>query len=418
MSYTCGFLAGLLFFTLDCYSQTTYPYSTTGQAVFVQSPYNSSLYTNYPYNPSPTSASRLPAYTTNQAVFVQQPYGQAQQTITSYPARSQYGLPYSESNYASPTAYPSTVNPAYPYATTNSYTSSPYTTTSQVPTPGYPYTSQSYTSTAVYPYTTTKQLPQYPNATFVQKGDVRYPTSTYNAYPETTVTQYPYTTTTSIYPQTTTLPNTPPPPAPRYVTNRQSIMREAYDTVPGQVNVPYPTEIPATSTSPTLGYQQSGFGLEGLMQRHGELIYQLITATFTNSPSDGIKTQLTDNANAIGRNLTSLYGTDVGGKMTALLQQNIQFAIEYFNAIKTNNETMANQSLNQWIAQGQAIGNFVSTFNANIPSQNSVAMWTTQINLEAQIAIAYAGLQKVKAVQYKRQLQAHLGAMGAALSGR
>src|SRR5689334_1498043 len=77
------------------YSQPAYPYSS-GQAVFVQSPFNSSLYTNYSFNPRESAPHRLPAYTTNQAVFVQQPYATAQQTVTSFPTTYANSLPVTE----------------------------------------------------------------------------------------------------------------------------------------------------------------------------------------------------------------------------------------------------------------------------------------------------------------------------------
>ncbi|CUI17059.1 Conserved putative secreted protein [Candidatus Protochlamydia naegleriophila] len=242
-----GVVSALLMIASYANAQVNYPY-TSGQAVFVQSPYNSSLYTNYDYNSRQGAINRLPAYTTNQAVFVQRPY-MSQQTVASYPSNDRYNLPRTESRYTSPTAFPTTVAPAYPYGTTSSYISGRYTTTTQTPTYNYPYPTSSYTSTLNYPYTTTTPTTTYPSTT-VQQGPASYypgsqlsptgyqaagynayksnyaqptttalqrpanaPSAIYNdAYPVTTVSQYPYPTSTTAAPETIIQPAPPPKP--------------------------------------------------------------------------------------------------------------------------------------------------------------------------------------------------------------
>lgn len=196
------------------YSQATYPYSS-GQAVFVQSPYTSSLYTTYQYNPTHTAPQRLPPYTTNQAVFVQRPYATAQQTVTSFPTVYANGLPLTENRYMPPTAFPTTVAPPYPFATTPFYPSSTYDMTIQSPTYGYPYTGVDYTTDYTYPYTTSTQTGQYQipiverTTTTIRPSPVPYPnttpttydSATYVAYPITIVQKYPYPTTTTAAPE-------------------------------------------------------------------------------------------------------------------------------------------------------------------------------------------------------------------------
>lgn len=193
-----GILANCLLFPA-LFSQINYPYSS-GQAVFVQSPYNSSLYTNYNYHPYEATPHRLPVYTTNQAVFVQQPYATTSQTVTSYPSIDHNSLYNTENRYASPAAYPTTVQPAYPYATVSEFPSSPYTTTNQSATYTYPYIARSYTETDIYPYATSTQVTPYP-ATVVERVPNSRVTTTYNAYPVTTVSKYPYPTTTTSAPE-------------------------------------------------------------------------------------------------------------------------------------------------------------------------------------------------------------------------
>jgi hypothetical protein len=212
-----------LLFSSLLQAQTTYPYSS-GQAVFVQSPYNSSLYTNYDYNSRQGSVNRLPAYTTNQAVFVQKPY-MSQQTVTSFPSTNYNNLPLSDNRYTSPNAFPSTVAPAYSYGTTSSQQTGRYTTTIQTPTStytsttSYPYTST--TPTVVYPSTSVQQTPintsssaQLPTGRGYSQSSLNpssttlnQPTNTSsviynNAYPVTTVSQYPYPTSTTAAPET------------------------------------------------------------------------------------------------------------------------------------------------------------------------------------------------------------------------
>ncbi len=225
-----GVLSSVLLWVNYGYTQAP-PYSS-GQAVFVQPQFNSSLYTNYTYNPYQSAPQRLPPYTTNQAVFVQQPYATAQQTITSFPTNYSNSLPYTLNRYTPPSAYPSTVAPAYPYANVGLYVSSPYTTTSQSPTYRYPYSGADYTTTYTYPYTTSVQTVQYPDpiiervpstysygnavpgVVYPAPGNIQqmttsypattpqgYPSTTYNAYPVSTITKYPYPTSTTAIPE-------------------------------------------------------------------------------------------------------------------------------------------------------------------------------------------------------------------------
>lgn len=228
---------GSLLLVSSASAQPQYPY-TSGQAVFVQSPFASSLYTNYTYNQHESAPHRLPSYTTNQAVFIQQPYATAQQTVTSYPSEYRNTLPRTENRYMSPSAFPSTVAPAYPYANVGLYISSPYTTTTQNSTYTYPYRGVDYTTTYTYPYTSSTQTVPYPptivegggnsvgatpslsyplppnvqvitnaNPTGVTQG---YASTTYNAYPISTTVQYPYPTTSSGVPEVIVQPTVRP----------------------------------------------------------------------------------------------------------------------------------------------------------------------------------------------------------------
>lgn len=223
------------------YSQVTYPY-VSGQVIFVQSPYNSSLYTNYNYRPYDTAPQRLPPYTTNQAVFVGQYYATTPQTITSYPSYYADSLPYTENRYTSPAAYPTTTILAYPYATVGGIVSSPYTTTTQSAAYRYPYIPKDYESTYTYPYTTSINTNAYPTTVIEQVPGTHNPigqtissssiqqlapaysanifeqghsSTTYNAYPITTDVRYPYPITSSVEPQTIVQPIAPPPLPPR-----------------------------------------------------------------------------------------------------------------------------------------------------------------------------------------------------------
>ncbi|MBA2369519.1 MAG: hypothetical protein H0V82_10925 [Candidatus Protochlamydia sp.] len=234
-----------LFYSSYSYSQVNYPY-TSGQAVFVQSPYNSSLYTNYDYNSRQGTTNRLPAYTTNQAVFVQRPY-LSTQTVTSYPSSSFTGLPRTDSRYYSPAAFPSTVAPSNPYGANYSDIGGQYTTTNQTPTYNYPYPTSSMTSTSNYPYTQTTPISIYPSTSVQQQGmsgpayqttglntyqgatystypgtmnqatttmqNMNMPGAIYNdGYPVTTISQYPYPTTTTAVPETIIRPAPQPQP--------------------------------------------------------------------------------------------------------------------------------------------------------------------------------------------------------------
>lgn len=224
------FFLAILLFSSGVYSIVDYPYSS-GQVIFVQSPYNSSLYTNYNYNAHESAPQRLPNYTTNQAVFVQQPYATTNQTVASYPSKYFDNLPRTESRYMTPAAYPTTVAPAYPFANaTGGYPASPYPTTSQTSVYNYPYQARDTTTVYTYPYTSTAQTTTFPpptiervpssysagyTKTYGSPGSAQqtipaftgnlyqgHPSATYSAYPTTTVTKYPYPITSSANPET------------------------------------------------------------------------------------------------------------------------------------------------------------------------------------------------------------------------
>lgn len=227
-----------LFAASYSYSQVNYPY-TSGQAVFVQSPYNSSLYTNYDYNSRQGTTNRLPAYTTNQAVFVQRPY-LSTQTVTSFPSSTYNGLPSTESRYYSPAAFPTTVAPAIPYGTLYSDVIGQYTTTNQTPTYNYPYPTSSITSTTSYPYTQTIPISVYPS-TGIQQGTSRpaYQTGGLNTYQGATYSTYP-----SAYSSVTT--------TPQYINKPSAIYNDAYP-VTTISQYPYPTTttaVPETIIQP------------------------------------------------------------------------------------------------------------------------------------------------------------------------
>jgi hypothetical protein len=228
----------------SAYSQQTSPQNPSysgGQAVFVHSPYGSSVYTDYTYDPNRSVGNRLPPFTTNQAVFVQQPYSDATQKVTTYPTTGQYSLPYTESGYSNPTAYPGTTSPAYPFATVRSYTSSPYSTVTQYadynyPNTGYPNASNSYSSaTMTSPYTTTRQLP----TSYIQNTNPNaYPTSVYSTYP------------TSVYQATT--------PSKGTTFSNYS----AYPNAPSAYQSPYPlsTALPESNLQqPKTSSSQEGY---------------------------------------------------------------------------------------------------------------------------------------------------------------
>lgn len=239
-----GIIIGLLFSLLVFYpyanAQVNYPYSS-GQVIFVQSPYASSLYTNYNYNPHESAPQRLPNYTTNQAVFVQQPYATTQQTVTSYPSTYLDNLPRTDNRYMTPSAYPTTVAPAYPFANVTGYVASPYPITAQSSTYTYPYRGKDSNTVYTYPYTTDARTVAYPppvvekvptaygatstTASYLSGGLGQpaapaytgnayrsYQSATYNAYPISTITQYPNPITSSAIPQTVIQPTKPPPP--------------------------------------------------------------------------------------------------------------------------------------------------------------------------------------------------------------
>ncbi|WP_068468779.1 hypothetical protein [Candidatus Protochlamydia phocaeensis] len=186
------YLGSFLLLSASAYSQ-----QQPGQAVFVQPPYGSSVYTEYRYNPNPQMSNRLPAYTTNQAVFVQQPYGSTpNMRVNAYPSTTRYSTSTNASRYSTPADFPSTTAPAYPFATVRSYASNPYPTTVQYQTSNPTQSAPTYTSTQTYPFTSTRQVVPTPT---VQQTSGYNPYGT-EVYP--TTSNYPSTNYQSPYPMT------------------------------------------------------------------------------------------------------------------------------------------------------------------------------------------------------------------------
>jgi hypothetical protein len=78
-------------------------------------------------------------------------------------------------------------------------------------------------------------------------------------------------------------------------------------------------------------------------------------------------TRLLKNQDDIGNAVAAYYGKDAGDKLTALLKQHINIAVDLINAAKVNDQVKFNDANAKWKANGQEIADFLASANPNWP---------------------------------------------------
>jgi hypothetical protein len=100
-----------------------------------------------------------------------------------------------------------------------------------------------------------------------------------------------------------------------------------------------------------------------------------IVAAVAGTPdAQAAATRLMKNQEDIGAAVASVYGTDAGAKLTALLKEHISIAVDIIKFAKAGDKTAQKEADTKWHRNGEAIADFLSKANPHWPRATLVEM--------------------------------------------
>ena len=151
--------------------------------------------------------------------------------------------------------------------------------------------------------------------------------------------------------------------------------------------------------------------LQNSLQTHGELLNQVIEASYYNKSArdiEAIKQKLLSNAHDLSMLFSSILGKDAGAAFEPLFDEHIKLGGEYINAAKKGLSTKQ-QIAQQALTNGNQIADLFSKWFSSIPDSEWRQMLAEHVNLEAEQADAYFNndISKGKEIKDKTLTQLH-----------
>jgi hypothetical protein len=114
----------------------------------------------------------------------------------------------------------------------------------------------------------------------------------------------------------------------------------------------------------TAKYKEFNQEQKKLWSEHMQYTYPTVDAFFHNADALGSNlNRLLANQNHIGASIVPYYGQEAGDKLAALLTEYIELAVPVLTAAKDGDEAGLTTALNNWYANAQEIGDFLSAVN-------------------------------------------------------
>ena len=114
-----------------------------------------------------------------------------------------------------------------------------------------------------------------------------------------------------------------------------------------------------------------------------------IVAATSNDPSaSAVATRLLKNQEDLGNAIVPYYGAEAGAKLTSLLKDHINIAVDLVGAAKANDKTKLASADARWKANASDIATFLSGANPNWPRQTLLNMLNEHLSLTTQEATA------------------------------
>lgn len=107
----------------------------------------------------------------------------------------------------------------------------------------------------------------------------------------------------------------------------------------------------------------------------------IVSFANNNGDTDAVTTKLLSNQDDIGNAIKPYYGVDSGNKLTGLLKDHINLAVELVKAAKNNNTDALNSANTRWYDNANQIADFLASANPNWSSEKLRNMMKDHLDL-------------------------------------
>jgi len=133
-------------------------------------------------------------------------------------------------------------------------------------------------------------------------------------------------------------------------------------------------------------------GMRRLWSDHVGYTREYIIAAGLDAPNaDAAAERLLKNQDDIGGAVAQYYGRDAGNKLTELLKQHIQIAVELVKAAKKDDKNKFAEEDRKWTENAQEIAGFLSGANPNWPRTDVFDLLKQHLDLTKKEAVAVLG---------------------------
>lgn len=159
--------------------------------------------------------------------------------------------------------------------------------------------------------------------------------------------------------------------------------------------------------------------LENLLNEHGRLLNEAILGALKNAPQnviESVKKKLLENSHTIANIIGSHRGQQAAQSFEDLFNEHILIGSQYIDAIKVNNQELAEKLSNQAKANGDNIAKLLSSLIKSVSYNTWKKMLDQHVTLEAEQTKAYFKGDLNKAEQLRDQSLAQLREMADLIS--
>ena len=150
--------------------------------------------------------------------------------------------------------------------------------------------------------------------------------------------------------------------------------------------------------------------LRNLFEEHALLLNQAIVSAANNAPQNIIeagKQNLFNNSRQLANLISTKTSPQSGHQFETLFNEHIRLGSEYINAVKANNQALAQQVANQALSNGRMIAQFFSRLYPATPARTWQEMLDHHVEIEAEQTKAYfkKDLQQATALKNESVVQ-------------
>lgn len=171
------------------------------------------------------------------------------------------------------------------------------------------------------------------------------------------------------------------------------------------VEDPAPSTVFVTNSQ----YHDLNKAMRKLWSEHMQWTYSTVDAFFNNP--DGLDAQLgrlLQNQVDIGNAIMPYYGTEAGQQLSALLTEHITDAVPVLTAAKNGDQAGLESALDDWYANAQEIGDFLSAANPNWEQHEMRHMMAMHIDQTTAYSVSLLQKDYTAALQQYQEAYDHM----------